>query len=97
METRIFIPESKPPQSITEVMTALRSQKLKPQHQKKDWGDWILIPSTETVIAIESVRGMASSATVESVENEWELNQKILAVFAKLGWMGEDDEGPYPL
>ena len=97
METRVILPDSKPAQSIKEVVTALRSQKLKPRHEKKTWGDWIYLDRAETVVAIESIRGMATSATIESTESEWEINQKVLTAFARLGWMGEDDEGPYPL
>ena len=97
MDTRVILPDSEPTQTISEVVAALRSKKLKPKHEKKDWGDWITFAGKETVIAIESARGLTSSATVESLENEWDFNLKILQSFAKLGWMGEDENGPYPL
>ena len=97
MNTRISLPSSEPPQSITEVITALKTKKLRPKHEKKDWGDWISFADKETVISIESIRGLATSATVESAENEWDFLQKILQIFATLGWQGEDEDGPYPL
>lgn len=98
METRVHLPDMEPPSSITEVVLALRSQKLEPKHEKKDWGDWITFPGKQSVISIESMRGLASSATVEHAEEDGEdINMKILAAFAKLGWMGSDDEGEFRL
>ena len=98
METRVHLPDMEPPSSITEVVLALRSQKLEPKHEKKDWGDWITFSGKQSVISIESMRGLASSATVEHAEEDGEdINMKILAAFAKLGWMGSDDEGEFRL
>lgn len=97
METRVHLPDSDPPSAISEVMAALRSKGLKPKHDKKNWGDWINFENQQTVISIESIRGLAASATIEEVESEDELRQSILAAFSKLGWWGEDEEGPYPL
>ena len=94
----MHLPDMEPPSSITEVVLALRSQKLEPKHEKKDWGDWITFPGKQSVISIESMRGLASSATVEHAEEDGEdINMKILAAFAKLGWMGSDDEGEFRL
>ena len=70
METRVHLPDMEPPASITEVILALRSKKLEPKHEKKDWGDWITFPDMQTVISIESMRGLASSATVEHAEED---------------------------
>ena len=94
----MHLPDMEPPSSISEVVVALRSQKLEPKHEKKDWGDWITFPGKQSVISIESMRGLASSATVEHAEEDGEdINMKILAAFAKLGWMGSDDEGEFRL
>ena len=97
METRVHLPDSEPPAAISEVMTALRGKGLKPKHDKKNWGDWINFPDKQTVISIESMRGLASSATIEEADGEDALNGKIIEAFRSLGWWGEDEEGPYPL
>ena len=98
METRVHLPDMEPPASITEVILALRSKKLEPKHEKKDWGDWITFPDMQTVISIESMRGLASSASVEHAEEDGDdINMQILSAFAKLGWMGSDEEGEFRL
>ena len=98
MEIRVHLPEMDPPSSITEVMVALRSKKLEPKHAKKNWGDWITFPGKQTVISIESMRGLASSATVEHADEDGDdINMQILSAFGKLGWMGSDDEGEFRL
>ena len=98
METRIHVPEMETPSSIPEVMIALRGKKLDPKHEKKDWGDWITFPGKQTVISIESMRGLANSATVEHAEEDGdEINLQILAAFGKIGWMGSDEEGEFRL
>lgn len=98
METRVHLPETEPPSSISEVVVSLRDQKLAPKHEKKDWGDWITFPNKATVISIESMRGLTSSATVEHAEEDGdEINMQILAAFGKLGWMGSDEEGEFRL
>jgi hypothetical protein len=96
METRIVLAESAS-QTISEVVSALRSAKLKPTHQKKDWGDWIVFSGKTTVISIESVRGLTTAATVESNDEEYDFAQSIFKVFAKKGWMGEDKDGLFSL
>ena len=98
METRVQVPDMDPPSSISEVMLALRDQKLQPKHENKDWGDWISFSGNGTVISIESMRGLASSATVEHDEQDGDtINQKILAAFGSLGWVGIDEEGEFRL
>ena len=98
METRVHLPDMEPPASITEVILALRSKKLEPKHEKKDWGDWITFLGKQTVISIESMRGLASSATVEHAEDDGDdINMQILSAFGKLGWMGSDEEGEFRL
>ncbi len=98
METRVHLPDMEPPSSITEVMVALCDQKLEPRHEKKAWGDWITFTGKQTVISIESMRGLASSATVEHTESDGdEINERILAAFGKLGWLGSDEDGEFRL
>jgi len=97
LETRVRLPDNAPPSSISEVVTALRSQSLKPKHDKKSWGDWINFETKQTVISIESIRGLTSSATIEEAPGEEKLRQSILNAFSKLGWLGEDEDGPYSL
>lgn len=94
----LTVPEGETPSSITEVVSALRSKGLEPTHDKKSWGDWINLTGHQTVISIESQRGLARSATVELDEGDADdLLPTILAAFAKLGWMGIDEDGPYQL
>lgn len=94
----MHLPDMEPPASITEVMIALRSQKLEPKHEQKDWGDWISFSGQQTVISIESMRGLASSATVEHTESDGDaINQQILSAFGQLGWLGSDEEGEFRL
>ncbi|MDG0994167.1 MAG: hypothetical protein P8O22_05485 [Akkermansiaceae bacterium] len=98
METRLHVPDMDPPSSISEVMIALRDKKLEPKHEKKDWGDWITFSGKNTVISIESMRGLASSATIEHAEEDGdEINMNILAAFGQLGWMGSDEDGEFRL
>lgn len=97
METRVLAPEGEPPVSIKEVVLALQDEKLKARHDKQNWGDWIAFEGQETVIAIESVRGLASSATIEEAENEDAVVVQVVAAFRKLGWQGEDEDGRYLL
>ena len=99
METVVTLPDSEPPNTISEVLAALRKVKLEPRHDSKSWGDWIHLEGYRTVISIESMRGMTSNATIEHAdgEEEGEPAQSIIKAFAKLGWQGIDAEGPYPL
>ncbi len=83
--------------TILEVVAALKKQKLKAKHDKQSWGDWINLEGQETVIAIESMNGLTTRATIESSESESEVLQDCLSAFRKLGWLGQDQDGPYPL
>lgn len=86
------------PNTIGEVVAALRQQKLKVSHDQQDWGDWINLEGCETVISIESVRGLTTTATIELSENDSSsLQQKIEKAFASLDWQGIDDEGVFQL
>ncbi len=97
MELRVILPDEEPPQTLKEITSALRAAKLKPELQNKDWGDWIHFSEQVTVISIASTRGLTSSATIEYEEDDWDFVQKLLKVFSKKGWMGDDQDGPYPL
>ena len=99
METLIKLPDDATPSTITEVLASLRKEHFEPRHEAKAWGDWIYLDSYSTVISIESNRGLSSSATIEhgEGEEEGEPTISIKRAFGRLGWMGVDDDGEYPL
>lgn len=97
MEIQLRIPEGEAPATIQEVVCALLEEDLLVRHDKKNWGDWLVFEAAETVIAIESLRGLTSSATIEAVDTEEELTERILVSFRRLGWQGEDEDGRYSL
>jgi len=99
METLVRLPEDSAPSTISEVLAALRKEHLEPRHESKAWGDWIYLDSYTTVISIESNRGLSSAATIEHGEGEEEGEPviSILRAFGRLGWMGIDDDGEFPL
>ncbi len=99
METQVTLPDSQPPNTICEVVAALRKAKLNATHLAKNWGDWIHLEDHKTVISIESMRGLTSSATIEHAEGEetGKTRDAIIKAFSSLGWEGIDEDGPYPL
>ncbi|MGJ8724159.1 MAG: hypothetical protein ACSHYB_06355 [Roseibacillus sp.] len=97
METRVMVREGEPPASIKEVVLALEGQKIPAKHDKQSWGDWIVFEGKETVVSIESQRGLARSAVIEAAEGEDDLEVGIIRAFRGLGWEGEDEDGRYPL
>lgn len=99
METLVRLPESAAPSTMAEVLAALRKEHLDPRHQSKAWGDWIYLECYSTVISIESNHGLSSAATIEHGEGEEEGEPvvSILRAFGKLGWIGVDDDGEFPL
>ncbi len=97
METRVLVADGEPPATIREVVLALKEQNLAAKHDKQSWGDWIVFEGRETVISIESNRGLAGSATIEEAEGEEDLLGKIIQAFRGLSWEGEDEDGRYPL
>ena len=98
METKVHLPETEKPSSIKSVISALHDQGLDPKHDKKDWGDWIYLPPHQTVISIESMRGMTTSATIEYADGEDDsLEIPIITAFRELGWYGTDEDGEYRL
>jgi len=98
METLLHLPDRKPPSSMVEVIQALRDRKLEPLHDHKSWGDWIVFPGYDTVISIESLRGLAKSATIEHADpEETELVNDILAAFGSLGWWGREGDEEFQL
>lgn len=92
-------PESAPPSTIIEILDALRKEGLDPRMIKKSWGDWIHLDSYETIISIEVVHGLSSSATIEPSEEETneEPTFAIQRAFARLHWVGIDDDGEFRL
>lgn len=99
METLVQLPESEAPSTIGEILSSLRKEHLEPRHQSKNWGDWIHLESYSTVISIECNRGLCGSATIEHGEGEedGEPIPSILRAFGRLGWLGIDDDGEFPL
>lgn len=98
MQTVVQLPAGEPPCTVREVVGALKKQKLEPTHEAKNWGDWIHLEGSSTVISIESMRVLTSTATIEHGEDE--ANDPRLAIFAafhQLGWVGCDEDGEYPL
>jgi hypothetical protein len=98
MQTVVQVPDSSEPSTVREVVSALKKQKLEARHESKNWGDWIHLEGCTTVISIESMRGITSTATIEHGEDERnDPTLAILAAFHKLGWVGIDEDGEYPL
>ena len=97
METQVHIPAEEPPATIREVVAALKKQKLDATHDKQSWGDWINFTDKQTVISIESANGLTTRATIEEAEGEDDVLISCINAFRKLGWHGEDADGPYPL
>ncbi len=99
METQVHIPESDPPATIREVVAALKKQKLPATHDKQSWGDWINFTDKQTVISIESNNGLTTRATIEEAPDgsEDDILIACITAFRKLGWHGQDADGPYPL
>lgn len=99
METVLQLSDASTPNTLLEVVSALKKENLKARLESKTWGDWIYLEDYRTVISIESSRGLSSSATIEHGEGEehGEPVQSILRAFAKLGWHGIDEEGEFTL
>lgn len=99
METLVRLPETVPPNSLLEVLTALRKEYLVPRHESKAWGDWIYLECYDTVISIASHSGLSNSATIEhgDGEEDGEPLVSILRAFGRLGWHGVDHDGEFPL
>lgn len=97
VDTRVIVPDGEPPTAIKEVVVAMKECGLEARHDKQSWGDWIVFARMETVVSIDSTRGLARSATIEEVEGEDEVLAKIMATFRQLGWEGEDEEGRFRL
>lgn len=98
MHTVVKVPEGEVPCTISEVVEALREQQVGARHERKDWGDWITLRGSQTVISIESMRGLTSTATIEHAEDEADdLALRLQRAFHELGWEGIDEDGTYPL
>jgi hypothetical protein len=99
METLLKLPDSSTPSTITEVLDSLRKEHFEPRLESKAWGDWIYLDGYNSVISIESNRGLSTSATIEHAEGEedGEFVQCIHRAFGRLGWLGIDDDGEFEL
>ncbi len=97
METQVSLHHNEPPITIREVVTALEKQHLDATHENAIWGDWINFSGKQTVISIESQNGLTTKATIEQVEGEDEVYAACIDAFRKLGWQGQDADGPYKL
>ncbi|MBB5352455.1 hypothetical protein HNR46_002701 [Haloferula luteola] len=83
--------------TLTDVLSALRKEGLRPSHEAKNWGDWIHFEGSPAVISIESLRGLTSSATLEWEDEDDVDLTPIYRAFDSLGWVGCDEEGEFPL
>lgn len=98
METVLQLPDSEEPCTLDEVIVALRKEKLHPRLESKNWGDWIHFEGSRTVISIESMRGLTTSATIEHDDDDADdLIPAILRAFGSLKWVGIGEDGEYPL
>lgn len=99
METLLRLPDASEPSTLTEVLDSLKKEHLEPRLESKAWGDWIYLNGYNSVISIESNRGLSSAATIEHAEGEEnsELVQCIHRAFGHLGWHGVDDDGEFAL
>lgn len=98
METQLQVPEDSEPCLIQEVLAALKKESIAPRLEAKNWGDWIHIDGSQTVISIESNHGLTRSATLEHAEDERnDPAPAILRAFGRMGWVGIDEDGEYPL
>ncbi|MBC7980902.1 MAG: hypothetical protein H7Y36_10100 [Armatimonadetes bacterium] len=99
METLLKLSDSSSPSTLMEVLDSLRKEHFEPRLETKAWGDWIYLEGYNSVISIESNRGLSSAATVEHAEGEeeGEIVQCIYRAFGRLGWHGIDDDGEFPL
>lgn len=98
VNTVVQVPENDVPCTITEVLAALKEQNIEARHERRDWGDWIVLRGSGTVISIESMRGLTSSATIEHAEDEADgLALRLQCAFHRLGWEGIDEDGSYAL
>jgi hypothetical protein len=99
METLLQLSDTSAPSALTEVLDSLKKEHLDPRLESKAWGDWIYLDGYNSVISIESNRGLSSSATIEHAEGEenGELVQCIHRAFGRLGWHGVDEDGEFEL
>ncbi len=99
METLIQLPSSAKPSEICEILASLRKEHIEPRHESKAWGDWIYLQSYTTVISIDCNHGLSRSATIEygDGEEDGEPAASIFRAFARLGWVGMDENGEFAL
>ena len=93
METILQLPESEAPSTLSEVVAALKKQHLEPRLESKSWGDWIYLDGYKSVIAIESNRGLSSSATIEHDEDEQQDGELVQCIYRAFGILGRATSG----
>jgi hypothetical protein len=98
MDITIQLPSHAEPSTIREIIKVLEKEKLEVVHDHKNWGDWIRIIGSETVISIDVNYGLSSSATIEcESEDPDEFLFAIYRAFHRLKWIGIDEEGEFQL
>jgi hypothetical protein len=99
METLLKLPDNAAPSTISEILASLRKEHFEPRHEAKAWGDWIYLSTYTTVISIECNHGLSSTATIEHGEGEEEGEPipSLYRAFGRLGWLGVDSDGEFPL
>lgn len=98
MDYLVAVPESGSPNTLREVIAALRAQKFEITHDHKNWGDWLRFVGCDTVISIEVAHGLTSAATIEHCDDDSEdVLPAIYRAFHHLGWIGLDEDGEYQL
>lgn len=89
------------PTTLDELMVALAAEALKPVHEPKSWGDWIMFEDLRIVLSLEVRRGIVGAATLEHPDElfdpEDEQSLAVFRAFDALGWIGNDDNGRFAL
>lgn len=90
--------EDRPSTTLRQVITAIRAQDFTVTHDHKNWGDWLRLAGCETVISIECIHGITSSATIEHCDDDSEeVLPALYRAFDRIGWVGMDEDGIYKL
>ncbi len=95
METRVHTPDDGEPALVQDVLDSLKKEKLQARLESQNWGDWIHLRNSDTVISIESNHGLTTTATIEHGEEP--ADPAILRAFDRLGWVGIDEDGEFSL
>lgn len=86
------------PASVSEVVGALKKVGFETKLENPNWGCWIHLSGYQTSISVDLERRLISRACLEIDDADPdEVQSKLFAAFAKLGWQGEDEDGPFRL